>query len=100
MAIFQNKFFTFRSLCFDLHSISLQTCTLLFFIQFKFFLGGFLLPGNNKIGTLKWKCRYYVFSSVDRAEQFGSEPDLYIQVKLSKITAEILFLLIMKTHRL
>ena len=50
-----------------------------------------MLPGNNKIGTLKWKCRYYVFSSVDRAEQFGSEPDLYIQVKLIKTTAEILF---------
>ena len=59
-----------------------------------------MLPGNNKIGTLKWKCRYYVFSSVDRAEQFGSEPDLYIQVKLIKITAKILFLLIMKTKKI
>ena len=40
--------------------------------------GGFLLPGNNKLGTLKWKGRYYVCSTVDRAEQFGGEPDLYI----------------------
>ena len=37
-----------------------------------------MLPGNNKLGTLKWKGRYYVCSTVDRAEQFGVEPDLYI----------------------
>ena len=37
-----------------------------------------MLPGNNKLGTLKWKGRYYVCSTVDRAEQFGCEPDLFI----------------------
>ena len=36
------------------------------------------MPGNNKLGTLKWKGRFYVCSTVDRAEQFGGEPDLYI----------------------
>ena len=41
-------------------------------------IGGLLLPGNNKLGTLKWKGRYYACSTVDRAEQFGVEPDLYI----------------------
>ena len=44
-----------------------------------FFLGGFLLPGNNKLGTLRWKGKLYICSTADRAEQFGSEPDLFIQ---------------------
>ena len=39
---------------------------------------GLLLPGNAGLGTLKWRGRYYVCSTVDRAEQFGVEPDLYI----------------------
>ena len=39
---------------------------------------GLLLPGNARLGTLKWRSRYYVCSTVDRAEQFGVEPDLYI----------------------
>ena len=31
----------------------------------------------GRLGTLKWRGRYYVCSTVDRAEQFGEEPDLY-----------------------
>ena len=37
------------------------------------------MPGNNKLGTLRWKGKLYVCSTADRAEQFGSEPDLFIQ---------------------
>ena len=44
-----------------------------------FGLGGFLLPGNCQLGTLRWKGRLYLCSTVDRAEQFGCEPDLFIQ---------------------
>ena len=36
------------------------------------------MPGNPRLGTLRWRGRHYVCSTVDRAEQFGVEPDLYI----------------------
>ena len=39
---------------------------------------GFVLPGNNKLGYLFYKDRYYSISTVDRAEQFGRNPDLFI----------------------
>ena len=39
---------------------------------------GFVIPGNNKIGYLFYKERYYSTSTVDRAEQFGRNPDLFI----------------------
>ena len=39
---------------------------------------GLLVPGNPRLGTLRWRGRHYVCSTVDRAEQFGVEPDLYI----------------------
>ena len=39
---------------------------------------GFVIPGNNKLGYLLYKERYYSISTVDRAEQFGRNPDLFI----------------------
>ena len=39
---------------------------------------GFVLPGNNKLGYLFYKERYYAISTVDRAEQFGRNPDMFI----------------------
>ena len=39
---------------------------------------GFVVPGNNKLGYLFYKERYYSTSTVDRAEQFGRNPDLFI----------------------
>ena len=47
---------------------------------------GLLLPGNAGLGTLKWRGRYYVCSTVDRAEQFGVEPDLYISAVAGLVT--------------
>ena len=41
--------------------------------------GGFLLPGNAGLGTLRWKGRNYVCSTADRIEKFGAEPELFIQ---------------------
>ena len=40
--------------------------------------GGLLLPGNGRLGTLRWRGRYYVCSTTDRAEKFGAEPELFI----------------------
>ena len=39
---------------------------------------GFVLQGNNQLGYLFYKERYYSISTVDRAEQFGRNPDLFI----------------------
>ena len=39
---------------------------------------GFVIPGNNKLGYLFYKDRYYSTSTVTRAEQFGRNPDLFI----------------------
>ena len=47
---------------------------------------GLLLPGNARLGTLRWRGRYYVCSTVDRAEQFGVEPDLYISAVAGLVT--------------
>ena len=47
-------------------------------ISYTFSGQGFVLPGNNKLGYLFYKERYYSISTVDRAEQFGRNPDLFI----------------------
>ena len=47
---------------------------------------GLLVPGNPRLGTLRWRGRYYVCSTVDRAEQFGVEPDLYISAVAGLVT--------------
>ena len=39
---------------------------------------GFLLPGSPRLGTLRWKGRLYICSSVDRAEQFGADPEMFL----------------------
>ena len=39
---------------------------------------GFLLPGCPRLGTLRWKGRLYICSSVDRAEQFGADPEMFL----------------------
>ena len=47
---------------------------------------GLLVPGNPRLGTLRWRGRYYTCSTVDRAEQFGVEPDLYISAVAGLVT--------------
>ena len=39
---------------------------------------GLLVPGNPRLGTLRWRGRHYVCSALSTVEQFGVEPDLYI----------------------
>ena len=45
------------------------------------------MPGNPRLGTLRWRGRHYVCSTVDRAEQFGVEPDLYIAAVSVRISS-------------
>ncbi|XP_043485126.1 cilia- and flagella-associated protein 206-like isoform X2 [Leptopilina heterotoma] len=36
---------------------------------------GFLLPGNPNIGVAKWKGKYFAFSSLEAAREFGKNPN-------------------------
>ena len=38
----------------------------------------FLLPGNPRLGLLRFKGRHYSCSSVDRAQQFGKSPAIFV----------------------
>ena len=48
---------------------------------------GFVLPGNRRIGYLKYAGNYYSPSTVERAEQFGRSPDMFLSA-IEKITSE------------
>ncbi|XP_076780103.1 cilia- and flagella-associated protein 206 [Arvicanthis niloticus] len=71
-------------------------------IQYRGFCGytfaatdGLLLPGNPSIGILKYKEKYYTFSTKDAAYSFAENPDHYINVikEKAKKNAELIQLL-------
>ncbi|XP_028637053.1 cilia- and flagella-associated protein 206 [Grammomys surdaster] len=71
-------------------------------IQYRGFCGytfaatdGLLLPGNPAIGILKYKDRYYTFSTRDAAYLFAENPDHYINLikEKAKKNAELIQLL-------
>ena len=39
---------------------------------------GFVVPGNRRIGYLRYRGKYYSCSHCDRAEQFGRNPDMFL----------------------
>ena len=46
-----------------------------------------VLPGNRRIGFLRFEGRFFSPSTVDRAEQFGRNPRLFLKA-IKKLTAE------------
>ncbi|KAJ8356071.1 hypothetical protein SKAU_G00188650 [Synaphobranchus kaupii] len=56
---------------------------------------GFLLPGNPRIGILKHREKYYIFSSKEAACGFASKPDEYIKqvAETAKKSPELIHLL-------
>ncbi|XP_044531319.1 cilia- and flagella-associated protein 206 [Gracilinanus agilis] len=71
-------------------------------IQYRGFCGytfavkdGLLVPGNPAIGILKYKERYYTFSSKEAAYTFAENPDKYIELigEKAKKCAELIQLL-------
>ncbi|XP_022091777.1 cilia- and flagella-associated protein 206-like [Acanthaster planci] len=54
-----------------------------------------LLPGNPDIGVLRYKDRYYVFSSKEAAYEFASNPDRFIMhvAECAKVSPELIQLL-------
>lgn len=48
---------------------------------------GFALPGNRRIGYLKFENKYYSPSTVDRAEQFGRNPMMFLSA-ITRLTTE------------
>ncbi|XP_074046312.1 cilia- and flagella-associated protein 206 isoform X2 [Macrotis lagotis] len=71
-------------------------------IQYQGFCGytfatteGLLLPGNPTIGILKYKERYYTFSSIEAAYAFAENPNKYIEKigEKAKKNAELIQLL-------
>ncbi|XP_006902101.1 PREDICTED: UPF0704 protein C6orf165 homolog [Elephantulus edwardii] len=71
-------------------------------IQYRGFCGytfvstdGLLLPGNPEIGILKYKEKYYTFSTRDAAYSFSENPDKYIDLikEKAKKNAELIQLL-------
>lgn len=71
-------------------------------IQYRGFCGytfaatdGLLLPGNPSIGILKYKEKYYTFSTRDAAYSFAENPDHYIHLikEKAKKNAELIQLL-------
>lgn len=75
-------------------------------LQFSGFCGhalvrkdGLLLPGNPQIGVLKYKEKFYVFSSREGALQFASDPERFISevAERAKRSPELIQLL--RLHR-
>ncbi|XP_065828631.1 cilia- and flagella-associated protein 206-like [Oscarella lobularis] len=54
-----------------------------------------LLPSNPNIGVLRYKEKYYCFSSKEAAEKFASNPELYISgvIDVAKASPELIQLL-------
>ena len=46
-----------------------------------------VLPGNRRIGFLRFEGRFFSPSTVDRAEQFGRNPRLFLKA-IKKLTGE------------
>ncbi len=40
---------------------------------------GFIVPGNPRLGLLRFEGRHYVCSTVDRAREFAKNPDMFVQ---------------------
>ena len=48
---------------------------------------GFILPGNRRIGFLRFEGKFFSPSTVDRAEQFGRNPRLFLRA-IKKLSGE------------
>ena len=69
-------FVSFEWTCWNISRIAKWS---LFFLQ--------VLPGNRRIGFLRFEGRFFSPSTVDRAEQFGRNPRLFLKA-IKKLTGE------------